>query len=260
MTLIADKLRSAGAETASARLYALGAESLRGTRIDVSRALPVFIEAIRAESGIVAALLGENFFVTLRAPAREWLADVARDMRGAANISSSGDTPGGAAQTINDSHRCAGRAKNSEGDAASPFPREGSGGDQFDAGGHMTDVLSASAPSPGRAAQAPFDSHDWNGGATGTPSPKPSFRDEVRAANALAGPSIYDSLKVRDGTPIGDLPYRALPRMIGANAREAALLRLILNHVQPHDPRHDGARTHRRRAIAALPPASRRGL
>lgn len=59
----------------------------------------------------------------------------------------------------------------------------------------------------------------------------------ARIANTIAV-SIMDTFKVRDGRSIGDVRYGELRRMMGANAREAAVIRQILDHADaPHDVR-----------------------
>lgn len=45
--------------------------------------------------------------------------------------------------------------------------------------------------------------------------------------------SVYDSYLTRDGIPIGDVVFSAISRIESANSREAALLRLIREHVSP---------------------------
>ena len=62
------------------------------------------------------------------------------------------------------------------------------------------------------------------------------------AAARRAGPKLFttalDSVKVRDGRAIGDVPWSGIERLIGANSREAHLLRLVRDAIggTPADP------------------------
>ncbi len=69
-------------------------------------------------------------------------------------------------------------------------------------------------------------------------SPSPGYlRAALRAAPSVAR-SVLDSFKVRDGRPIGDVPWSGIDRLIAANSREAHLLALIRQHINgtPADP------------------------
>jgi hypothetical protein len=75
---------------------------------------------------------------------------------------------------------------------------------------------------------------------TARPVREPSAEDRAaasRVANSIAL-TIFDSFKVRDGRPIGDVRFGELKRMMSANAIEAAVIRQILEHGDaPHDAR-----------------------
>ncbi len=67
--------------------------------------------------------------------------------------------------------------------------------------------------------------------------PAPAARQgaELSAIKAIAPKSAFDSIKLRDGTPIGDLRWNRIDRMIGDNRQEAALLSLVRDYAQPGD-------------------------
>ncbi len=59
----------------------------------------------------------------------------------------------------------------------------------------------------------------------------------ARVAQSLAT-TVFDSFKVRDGRGIGEVRFGELKRMMTTNAREAAVIRQILDHGDaPHDAR-----------------------
>lgn len=72
------------------------------------------------------------------------------------------------------------------------------------------------------------------------PVREPSALDRAaagRVAHAVAA-SVFDSFKVRDGRGIGEVRFGELKRMMTTNAREAAVIRQIIEHGDaPHDAR-----------------------
>jgi hypothetical protein len=59
---------------------------------------------------------------------------------------------------------------------------------------------------------------------------------EMQAAKEAAGPSIFDTIRVRDGRNIGDVTYAGLDRLIAQDSREVALLKMIREVGIPPDP------------------------
>jgi len=61
------------------------------------------------------------------------------------------------------------------------------------------------------------------------PAREPSAADRAAAGKAAlaAAVTIMDTTRVRDGRAIGDVAMGELPRLIGANRTEAALLELV---------------------------------
>lgn len=71
------------------------------------------------------------------------------------------------------------------------------------------------------------------------PSPtSPSYLAAARREGPRLFTTALDSVKVRDGRAIGDVPWSGIERLIGANSREAHLLRLVRDHIggTPADP------------------------
>jgi hypothetical protein len=132
----------------------------------------------------------------------------------------------------------------------------GSGGRSRHANGHPT-IADASQPneSAGRTSIAdkalvPVPALSTLGNGAGHPlgagkvrdtSPRPVSHVYIAAARTGANKlalTVLDSFKVRDGRSIGDVPWSGLARMIGANAREAAVLRMVRDNIggMPADP------------------------
>jgi hypothetical protein len=65
---------------------------------------------------------------------------------------------------------------------------------------------------------------------------KPRSLADLATLKAMSAPTIFDTITLRDGTPIGDLRWSQLDRFIADNAHEAALLRMVKSHAVPADP------------------------
>jgi hypothetical protein len=73
---------------------------------------------------------------------------------------------------------------------------------------------------------------------TARPVREPSAQDRAAGARVAltVAVTVFDSFKVRDGRGIGDVRFGELRRMMNTNAREAAVIRQILEHGDaPHD-------------------------
>ena len=70
-------------------------------------------------------------------------------------------------------------------------------------------------------------------------SPSPVSRTYVEAMKANAtvvAKSVFDSFKIRDGRPIGDLTFGEIDRIRTTNVREAAVLRQVQKHCAYAEP------------------------
>ncbi|MER9875609.1 hypothetical protein [Mesorhizobium sp. M0195] len=63
----------------------------------------------------------------------------------------------------------------------------------------------------------------------------PSYLASAKAGSRLVAMTILDSFKVRDGRPIGDVPWSSLDRLIAADRHSAAFLTLIRDRGVPAD-------------------------
>jgi hypothetical protein len=103
-------------------------------------------------------------------------------------------------------------------------------------GGHTADVLqsitaASTANGTGPARTVTLPSH-------ARPVREPSALDRAAAGKIAQTVALtaFDSFKVRDGRGIGDVRFGELKRMMTTNAREAAVIRQILDHGDsPHD-------------------------
>lgn len=68
--------------------------------------------------------------------------------------------------------------------------------------------------------------------------PSPADRAAANTVAKVVALTVLDTFRVRDGRSIGDVRYGELGRLMTTNAREAAVIKLILDHGNaPHDAR-----------------------
>lgn len=266
-TAFADAFKKAGANPNGELLYAVAAEQLRKVESDPTRAMRTFLEELKDAPALALELIPE---ATIRNCARAYLERVARDMRGKGLSVPSKEGDGvprlfesrgsggpvdekageGGAQTKVDRQLARG--------APSPVPSSAGEGAQTG-----FDNQSADRPSPAetQAEGAPTSGVDAvinlarpsapipekaEGGSIGpmrasehmarpSASPKRGLA-EVIAMRAVVKPSVFESIKLRDGRSIGELRWSEIDRFIGANKREAALLKLVRDWAVPADP------------------------
>lgn len=218
-TAMASALRKAGVNTNAALLRTIAEAELHKTGKNVLRSLGPFTEEIRDSGGIMSELVP---YVTTRDLARAYLEGVAADMRGEGL-----KVPAKAGDGVlfdDVSRQDIGPVDNSE--------------DEMSSSVHVMSQRRFGGPSSfdsvrNGAVQPVVDGHIRNGRIVPIPN-KPRGLEALRTHARVN--TLFDSYLTRDGIPIGDLVWSALPRIESANAREAALLRLLREHVTPGDP------------------------
>lgn len=89
------------------------------------------------------------------------------------------------------------------------------------------------APRPGGVGQPRSDNQRIFAHPSG---PKDAYIKAVRSQSKILANSLMQTLKVRDGRPIGNVPWRDLEKLRDANATEAAILDRIWRKGVPSDP------------------------
>jgi hypothetical protein len=186
--MIAEKLSSEGSLADRSRLYAAAYNALSRNG-SVENAMPQFMNTF-ASSGMLIALLNLKADA-IHAAAVDYLMLVWREMPHRLVIAVPGE-PGGAGQSVGENHGFFARAENLEGDGADD----------------------------------PLESRFGNGPSPSNPdglssSPK-SFLTIVRNAQAMSGPSVFDRVKMRNGTRWADIKCSALPLLIKENDSKVA--------------------------------------
>lgn len=95
------------------------------------------------------------------------------------------------------------------------------------------------APSPEGATERDGRGFVPTAGKAVHPVPRPVAASYVSAMKANASTiarTVFDSFKVRDGRPIGDVTFGELGALLSENTREAAVVRQIMKHVSYADP------------------------
>jgi hypothetical protein len=219
-TAMASAMKRAGVNTNAALLRTLAEEALRRSSINVSSALGWFTEEIRDAGGIMAELVS---YATTEDLARAYLEGVAADMRG--EFAPKGETQKieeSSAHGENDSrlrHGALSSVADQNAEDGSVFP--------VSAGHHL--ARSSVPPGGGEPTFAPNASH----GLARPPSGRPRSLADVQAMKGITPKSVYESYRLRDGRMIGSLRWSEIPRYIGANARETAVLRQIHEYANP---------------------------
>lgn len=260
-TALAFALKKAGVNTDAALARQIAVAELRKAERNPQGALAAFIEELKDAGGLMAQVVSE---ASLRRDALTYLERVAADMRGEGL-----KVPAKAGDGVRQSHEdrpIIGPVENSEGEGSvKPVVIHEIGGPSpsdtvpsKDGGGvHGVTENHVRSGSPenreGEAvlgkvdclkAHGPSSSHQVRNGAVqeidegrkvfGRVVPIPN---KPRGLDVMKGQakfnSAYDSYLTRDGIPIGDVVFSTIHRIESANAREAALLRLIREHVSP---------------------------
>lgn len=224
-TLLAERLRAAGVNTTKAAVYNAAADVLRKNKRMPALALADFLDLLRDDAqekqSLIAELIVGRALDGLRHEALVYLAMVGGDMRNR-ELESSGVESGGG-----DRKRCDSQSgvvpaaeKSDDGSSVRVLSRGEIGPSSF--------------PKPGDQAAPPPDAGPAasNDRVPGTPIKTPASLRGAYERN----PTLFDTLRLRDGTPIGDLVWSALPRYFSANLREAAVLRMIYQRARPADP------------------------
>ena len=272
MTLMAEKLRSAGVDTDAALLNTIAVDLLRKHGGSFRDAVIPFVQEVRDAGGIMAALVS---YETTRNVAYLYLEARAADMAGK-NLKVPAKA-GDGVQSMTESRWRTGLVENSEGDGSvndmpsqvmfgsspsetvpsrdgggvhsiiesqnatgSPEQSEGEAV-QFRTSDHALSGPSPSLPIRNDAVHRTNDSQGLFGRAVPIPN-KPRGLEVMRRANA-ATPSIFDTVMVRGIGPVGDVVWSTIPRLIKEracwatiSAQEAALLFLIHRYGRPAMP------------------------
>jgi hypothetical protein len=241
-TAIAAAMKKANVDTDGALIYSIAQDVLRRHGVNAMGALASFVEELSDAGGLWSRLLSAE---EKRSAGLRYLNSVARDMRGGVgervqgcsdSLMRSGPSPNnirseerGAVQQGTEPHTEVGRATNSN-------PSRDGGAvqtsivDQRPGGRAETNRESGGERSKSQArAIAGPDSPPSRPG-------KPRSLADLTTLKEMSAPTIFDTITLRDGTPIGDLRWSQLDRFIADNAHEAALLRMVKSHAVPADP------------------------
>lgn len=235
MTKLAEQLQQKMPQmTGSARLAVAATDALRRAGRNPIAAHDGFTDAVLLDAGMLAALVGQDEIARL---ALNYLQRVRADM-----------VRGGASRT--DGEAGLGRDVTHWHSALSPStPLPGEGQIQIDArqqpaqprqsvegeGGHKKSdphVKSASPPSPhdGSGGHSARDAQIWVAPAAVTPKELPASAVAARGASAkVIAVTVLDTFRLSNGVAIGDVYWGSLHRLRNASARDAALLRQLLN-------------------------------
>jgi hypothetical protein len=180
------------------RLRALAYESLKNSNREPRQAIDGFFAAVRSDRALLFELIG---YAATRDRALEYLDSAAADMRN--------QTEG---EEARNQFERQGRDRSSpsapvsdDGDAHSEDER------QAVIRSSSSEAASASIPLPKRGAA------------------------ELKVIKDTGPKSAFDSIRLRDKTRIGDLPWRAIPGYIRDNSYEAALLIKVKAYCVPAD-------------------------
>jgi len=226
-TALAHALKTAGVNTEAARARVIAEKELRRCARMPERALEPFVAVLQAQGGIMAEVVSE---ASLRADALAYLRRVAADMRGeglrvAANPTPSDPVPsrdGGGVRFGHESHRVVGFPEKREGDEV-----------RVNVAGQSENGPSPSRPVGEGAVRIRDESQRATGRVFAIPKPARGL-DAMQARKELT--TIMDTYLTRDGIPIGDVQWSALPRIAITNQREAVLCKMIYEHGTPADP------------------------
>jgi hypothetical protein len=189
-------------ETASLdalRLRGRAYESLKAYELDPRKAVGDFLTAVRSDRGLMFELIG---YAAARDRALAYLTAAAADMRH--------ETEGAEAHSRNERQGYV---------RSAPSAPASDGGDA-----QVSDECRiCDRSSPSETPRAPI------------PLPKRGVA-ELRMIKAMSPPSAFDSIRLRDNTAIGDLPWRLIGRYIRDNSYEAALLMKVRAYCVPPDP------------------------
>lgn len=209
-TAISSAMRKAGFQSGPSALYVAASEALRGATLE--QALSRFVATIAADRELLDAL------------AMQYLQIVQSDMRG------KNSTEAEAQMRSDRQIRLGSVSAETQADGR---PRK-----KVAATSPAGQLAVPSAPDQSRGGSDITFRHPSRPALSITipvPAPKRGFA-ERRALKDRVGVSIFDTIKLRDGTPVGDLRWSQLDRFIANNSREASLLRLIRDYGRPADP------------------------
>ena len=269
-TAIASGMKRAGIDTDAALLHSIAVDLLRKHNLAPRRALPPFVEEVRDAGGIMAALIDRK---QTEIAAIEYLQRIARDMSAAdLKVPAKAGAGGNVERARNGNQASAPRDISPEGEGGGNTRRASDGnsaitpakvsGVKPDGEARNQSHESAIKETPpqllgggmGKDATAsdgnkfvalpPSSESAVRGAIVATPEKASSSAPPHGAPRSLAdlkrirevSPTIFDTRKLRDGTPIGDLRWSQLDRFASDNAQEAALLKLIKQHAVPADP------------------------
>ena len=269
-TAIASGMKRAGIDTDAALLHSIAVDLLRKNGLAPRRVLHPFVAEVRDAGGIMAALIDRK---TTEIAAIEYLQRIVRDMSAAdLKVSARAGSGGKTAGASNGNRPFAPRDISTEVEGGGKRSSAGNGNPtrapatvsgvkpDGEAIQHQPEKVTRPPPpqtldgwmgneaaaSNGKPADAlPSSSESAVRGATVlSPEKATSVAPPHGAPRSLAdmkrirevSPTIFDTRKLRDGTPIGDLRWSQLDRFATDNAQEAALLRLIKQHAVPADP------------------------
>lgn len=212
-------------ETASLdamRLRGRAYESLKTYELDPRKAVGDFLAAVRSDRGLLFELIG---YVAARDCALVYLEGAAAEMR---NEKEGGEAPG-----LRDRHTSI---------RSSPSAPSPNAGEQHTATLNAENQVAAlpAPPSDGGDAHQ-TDERRWAARSSSSetrraPIPLPKRGSvELKAIKESSPVSAFDSIRLRDSTRIGDLPWRLIPRFIRDNSYEAALLIKVRAYCVPSD-------------------------
>jgi hypothetical protein len=244
-TALGSAMKTAGVDTDAAMLYAVAQDVLRRHGVNAMTALGAFIEELSDSGGLWSKLLSVE---EKRSAGLRYLNSVARDMRGGGpgervqKVSETHGTPGPSPDSIPAE---AGGAVHAEiegqlgyGRAINSNPSKDGGAVQTARGGNaQAEIGRAETNRESGGERSSRDERAMVRAASPQTRPgKPRSLADLAKLKAMSEPTIFDTITLRDGTPIGDLRWSQLDRFIADNAHEAALLRLVKSHAVPSDP------------------------
>ena len=210
-TAIAAALKKAGRKIEEDQLAALAVKLLQDNGKDVLRCVAPLAEAVRQRPELLVALID---YATTREAALRYLDKRVADMNGANILRGASVGPGiGGVHETRESQKSAG---------APTIPAQ--------AGGRVHSLddsqveYGASDKSASDGVHVPDDGHQILGPIARVPN-KPRALAAMQTARRLE--SVFDTYKLRDGTPVGDLRYSSLERVMNESGRDAALLYMI---------------------------------
>jgi hypothetical protein len=239
-TAMQHAFKRAGGNRNEALLYSIAVDILRKSNLSPRAALNDFLDEVRDSESLLSTLISKRDTEPF---AIRYLQSVALDMRG--RDSRDMRDVGGKAISSDGKRSCAAHdnSAQAEGKANEDVPSKAStllpsptlddgDGNGWPASNGKTKCASpSSSESSGTVStSAPIKAK------TPLPPAGASKRTLANMERVKKITTAFDSYLLRDGTPIGDLRYCQLDRFIGANAREAALLKLVRDYGIPADP------------------------